>query len=265
MKQSIGVAAWIILVAQSCSSSAAIFEYDDRVSISASASNLYAPIGIVRDGGRRATGFLVSRCHVLTVKHVLQAELKPGKRVKFVAVMASKMPSSGGLVTQAGAGHSRLDDWILIKLDNCLGDRLGHVKLSSSSPFVAMPGSASYAPVSSAGYPVDRSRTSLAMDQSCSVVAQSRGEWLHDCATLPGNSGSPLFREVRTAGGTTLQAFAIVTAGAKWRRPVPLNSAYLNTATPLSGILHAIQNAIGIEAKTAEAVGSTSAATHLAL
>ena len=265
MKQSICAAAWIILAAQSWSSSAAIFEYDDRVSISASASNLYAPIGIVRDGGRRATGFLVSRCHVLTVKHVLQSELKPGKRVKFVAVMASNMPSSRGSVTQAGAGHSRLDDWILIKLDNCLGDALGHVRLSSSSPFVAMPGSATYAPVSSAGYPVDRNRTSIAMDRSCSVVAQSRGEWLHNCATLPGNSGSPLFREVRTDHGRALEAFAIVTAGARWRRPVPLNLAYLNTATPFSAILPAIQNTMAIEAESEEALSTTSAAFHLAL
>ena len=241
MKHPTFIAAAAIVTAYSSSGSAAIFEQDDRVSVRASPANLYAPIGMVQDGGRRSTGFLISRCHVLTVKHVLRGVWKPGKRVKFTAVMADDLPSSRGVVTQAGASTSRLDDWILIRLNNCLGDRVGHISLRSSNPFVAMPGGATYAPVSSAGYPVDRRQSSLSLDRSCRIVAQSRGEWLHDCATLPGNSGSPLFREVRTIRGTNLEAFAIVTAGAHWRRPVPLNLAYLNTATPLSRILPAIQ------------------------
>jgi V8-like Glu-specific endopeptidase len=224
---------------------ATIFDRDDRVVVLPASTKLYAPIGVVRHKGRHSTGFLINECDVLTVKHVLRDISRGvGERVRFDAPMAKNIQSSFGTIIAAGLygarSQYRTDDWLVVRLDSCLGKELGYVRLSTSVPFVRMGNGDVLASVSSAGFPVDHRRNGVTIDRSCKIVGKFGLEWLHDCATLPGNSGSPLFREVRSGRGIHLEAVAIVTAGQTKRKPIPYDVKFMNWATPVAALLSQI-------------------------
>jgi hypothetical protein len=65
--------------------------------------------------------------------------------------------------------------------------------------------------------------------------------WLNDCASLPGNSGGPIFRLSRTNGHPQLEIYAIQNAGWYERKAVPLRAGIENQATPVSAILPNIE------------------------
>lgn len=236
-----------LLATVASAAGAAIFDVDDRRVISRDAGSAYSPIGIVSSGPRRATGFLVSDCHVLTVKHVFSEVREPrGRRFGFRAVMAPGAPFSRG--TAVAAGDSRADlrtsagrsgDWMLLQLDTCLGRSLGHVLVAERPPMFRSTAASGYSELRSAGYPRHR-RAGLVLDPSCAIRGYRAAEWLHDCAALPGNSGSPIFREVRSQAKARLEVFAMVSAGHLWKMPVPYDHDYSNTAIPLTLILQTI-------------------------
>src|SRR5687768_2152929 len=118
----------------------ATFDRDDRVAITRPDATLL-PIGIV-EGGRGvayATGFLVDDCHVLTVKHAAgRVAAVAGRRMNFTLPFAGPEGASAGSVVAAGdldlvADPNRLDrsqDWLLLRLDHCLGRRFGSLALA---------------------------------------------------------------------------------------------------------------------------------------
>ncbi len=233
---------------------ALIFDNDDRVDVASAPASPFAPIGIVYGTPEAgyATAFLVDDCHVLTSQHAFGTTASAvGRAATFAAgvngarsnwtTSAAKVVADGGIEKYNAAKHNdaaRGDDWALLRLHKCLGKRFGHVRLKSTGPTAVLG-----LQLESAGYPVDRPlEAGLALDPACRVRVVRPTMWLHDCAALAGNSGSPLFREVGEGQETVLEVYAIESAGIELPRKVmpffdryPDN--YANRATPISAAI----------------------------
>ncbi len=143
-----------------------------------------------------STGFLVSNCHVLTVRHAVRADKAKGQRVDFQARTPTRSFTSKGIVVAEGGfserfrsiekGQARYKDWALIRLNDCLGRELGFLTLSMDRPRMTTE-------LQLVGFPGDRSRSRQTIDPNCRIRATLGRQFLHDCATDRGSSGSPIF------------------------------------------------------------------------
>jgi V8-like Glu-specific endopeptidase len=207
------------LTAFSSQSAALIFGQDRRLSVPVEPGSLFGPIGIVYESPRSAyaTAFLIDACHALTVQHVFgEQQSATGRKVIFTANVSGPQSSwrttwatveaDGGLeqFLRRGSGiEVRGSDWALLKLHQCLGKTFGHVELTAQLP---APSEA----IAIAGYPGDRPLGGgVTVGTSCRVRVSRFPILLHDCAAVPGNSGSPLFRVVQKDGKSVLEVFAI--------------------------------------------------------
>lgn len=220
---------------------AAVFDRDDRLAVS---GGPFAPVGVVYPANRRhyATGFLVDRCHVLTVKHVV-GENKPaqGKELRFSVgprTMKGNSTTQGKVVADgkfrvvehAGeTGQGRFRDWLLLRLNHCLGDQFGYLQLSNGPLVVGQK-------VESVGFPIDRSLENPTLDPDCKIRALLGSTLLHDCASRPGVSGGAIFRRV----GGTIEVVAMHSAGVPDRGIRAFDFAYSSIAIPVAVILPAI-------------------------
>lgn len=231
---------------------AAIFDTDDRQYVSPARSSPFSAVGLVSRGplsGRYSTGTLVDDCHVLTAQHVFGLRLSPlGKRVKFTGALGTpdQLSSEGTVIATGGlekysspdqAYDARAHDWLLIRLDKCLGATLGYAQLS------AWPhGVDDLSHLQSVGYPMDRKRRSgLTLDPACAARGVYTNVWFNDCATMPGNSGGPLFRLSRLGGITRLEVYAIQSAGYGKGTGVRFWRGNANQATPVWTILPSLR------------------------
>lgn len=238
--------------------SAAIFDRDDRVLVDRHKISPYSAIGIVYGSKKAtfATGFLVSECHVLTVQHVFsEMQSGLGERLKFRGELAggflpSRNRSQGTIIASGGfhrnhlaaGGHEgRSRDWILIRLDKCLGATLGFAELVPRTASEMFRGDDSTRDVQSAGVPGDVRR--LVIDPSCSIRGGTSREFLHDCAALPGNSGSPIFEKVEP-GDRRLRVVGMTTSADHRNEPMPFHFAVSNRATAVSFFLPMFSRAI---------------------
>jgi len=172
-----------------------------------------------------------------------------GRRLKFAAGFRPRTLTSGGTVVAAGGMEKvgaksqpfeeRARDWLLIRLDTCLGVNLGFAELATSP--VNWSGSFE---VQSAGFPKDKSRKVLTLDPSCRVTSVRPLVWLNDCAVLSGNSGSPLFHFVGSGKDRRMQVFAIQSVAILSKKVVPLKAGWDNQATPSWVILPYIVSAL---------------------
>ena len=216
MRSLIVLFASLILVAPLSASHALIFGADRRMSVATDPGSLFSPVGVVYGlNGGYATAFLVDDCHALTVQHAF-GEHRTAKGVRTVAAFnVDGSPSSwsgtraivvaeGGIEANTVPGiEARENDWALLRLNKCLGRTFGHVRLAARR-------AASTEVIGIAGYPSDRPLSEgLAIDIGCRVRGVRSLTILHDCAALPGNSGSPLFRIAEVNGTPRLEVFAI--------------------------------------------------------
>src|SRR5690242_2195527 len=201
------LAAICLILSTASRTNAAIFDSDDRRAVDTSVGSPYAPVGLILGAPFYGTGTLVADCYAITSQHLFGGRESPlGRRVSFVGSLGSRQlaKSKGTVVAEGGLEQSagskdpyevRARDWILIKLDTCLGIRLGVAAL------VANPRDQDLLHVQSAGFPMDRPRSrGLTLDPSCAVRSVRPLVWLNDCAALGGNSGGPIFR-ITQAGG----------------------------------------------------------------
>jgi len=225
------------------SSEAAIFNKDNRIAESTRLGSPYAAIGVVARGWpitRYTTGTLISPCHVVTAQHLFGQQPAIGRTVSFTAAIGSPDEmSSAGTVVAAGGYDEKASgelsdrvahDWMVVKLDHCLGKVLGFAKLRVTISEVG-----ELTAISSAGYPIDRSRRKgLTINPSCAVRHIYALVWLNDCAALPGNSGGPIFRAVDAGGRRHLEIYAIQSRAYIYRGAIPFTEGYANIATPAS-------------------------------
>lgn len=228
---------------------ALIFGPDDRVIQPSQEGSLFAPVGIVIGGSVQsyATAFLISSCHAMTVRHAFGLGASViGAKTTFAANVAGspeKWIKTPARVVEAGlaplSAHSFSTDWAILKLDRCLGTEFGSVILDARTPVIN-------AQVEIAGYPNDRSLTAgLSVDRNCVIKAFENGMALHDCATQPGNSGSPIFRVAHDGSSERLYVVAMNTSGhfygvpgANLKLPVTeFYPSYASSALPVMNML----------------------------
>jgi V8-like Glu-specific endopeptidase len=205
-----------VLATTACSTAlGAIFDKDDRTLVDTRENPALSAIGKVSAGLRQGTGFLISECHVLTVRHIFGGGKQPlGRKASFrITVPAIGYLRSKGAVIASGKlaneGNDRSDDWALIQLDSCLGRTVGYFDIMSHLALIAH-----YAtgPVRIAGFPGSDAAL-LVMDPACSIHHGTDLEWFHDCATLRGSSGSPVFRQIRVGDHEELRVLGMQTSG----------------------------------------------------
>ena len=214
---------------------AAGFGADDRVDRHRVKGSVYGAIGLVvhEDGlsTEAGTGFLVSPCHVMTAYHVVagKEKLKTTDTAMFYVGEGHKGPDyDGGKAYEEGteahpvAWGNFLDgesdnmsirvkavqsngwqDWVLLKLDDCLGDPAkgwGYLHLKPIATRDLTRSGATLQAVA-VGLPKDKNEKTLTEDPSCRIVGQmSESGWQHDCITLPGNSGGPVLERMPATG-----------------------------------------------------------------
>lgn len=251
--RSLGAAA--ILLSWLCADvvHATIFGPDDRAYVTPARGSAFSPVGLVGRGlliERYATGTLIDDCDVLTSQHIFSSQASPvGGRLKFTAGLGTpdQMSSEGTVVAAGGRGkypstseryEKVAHDWILVRLDKCLGARFGYAFLK------AWPrGVNDLSHLQSLGYPIDRNRLKgLTLDPSCEARGVYALVWLNDCAALPGSSGGPLFRLSTSKDGKShMEIYAMQTAGFGKGANTSFWAANANQATPVAMILPYIQ------------------------
>lgn len=204
----------------SWSAFAAIYYSDDQVQVPRTGA--YAPIGIVvpsERGKDAGTGFLVDACHVLTTQHIEttrpEMPTAPVKKFFFFGVgpyMGFEKPVAGFVVAQGGYDDrydARSKDWMLIRLNECVGMRIGYLKIAPIKIARLYK-----VDLKMAGYPDSRHHArGVWMDPSCTVKGARANYWLHDCASDKGSSGAPLFYLTHDATGPVLNVVALHQAG----------------------------------------------------
>lgn len=212
-------------------SSAAVFGVDDRQYVSTASGSPYSSVGLVTVGARRATGTLINRCDVLTAQHVYGRSIQlihdpRGERANFEGSVASGHPlSSEGTIIAAGGwknvkpasprfNEDLGSDWMIVRLDECIGDKLGWATLGTSTNW---PTETDPKHLQGAGFPVDRNnKLGLSVDPDCVIRGVVQRVLLHDCASKPGNSGGPIFRLITIDGVQHMEIVGIISAAARF-------------------------------------------------
>lgn len=239
------IAALLFMLLCSVKAAAAVFGSDDRVAVTVSLGSAFSPIGVVYPASKShyATGFLVDRCHVLTVKHVVGDNAPAqNKRLRFSVgprPIKGKWTSDGIVVADGNfrsranshePGQGRHRDWLLLRLNRCLGAEFGFLRLGDERLRIGQL-------VESAGYPRDRSLISPTIDPHCAVRAWVGSTVLHDCASRQGSSGGPIFRRVRQGASEVIEVVAMHSAGVPDRGVRPFDYAFSSIAIPIRSIL----------------------------
>lgn len=187
------------------------------------------------------TAFLVSPCHVLTAYHVAGGGGKVDESKESVFYLGQgkigpDFPDLGHFAVSTPAhpvvwGHfiraeddspllvrtesierNGWEDWALLKLDTCLGAPeygYGYLKLAPLTTEEVMRGGAQVK-ARSVGLPGDKSTSSLWEDPNCRILGQIYASgWQHDCITIPGNSGGPIFVEDKATGESRVTALSV--------------------------------------------------------
>jgi tetratricopeptide (TPR) repeat protein len=216
--------------------SAAGFGADDRLAKSRDKGTIYGAIGLVVHSNNieteAGTGFLVSPCHVMTAYHVVAGKRKitDSDTATFFVGEGNEGPdyNGGRRYAESTTAHPLVwgnffdgesdvvaqrvkavqsngwNDWVLLKLDRCLGDPAngwGYLKLEPvATRDLTRTGQTLDA--IAIGLPKDKDEEALTEDPNCRIIGQMyESGWQHDCLTLPGNSGGPILQRKSAAAG----------------------------------------------------------------
>ena len=243
------------------------------------------------------TAFLVSPCHVLTAYHVAAGgeQVDPTRISTFYvgqgkigpdfpdldhfATSSLAHPVAWGRFVHATDASTLLErtqsverngweDWALLELDTCLGGPnygYGYVKLAPITTREIMQSPARIE-ARSVGLPGDKSVLSLWEDGNCRFIGQIYASgWQHDCMTIPGNSGGPIFvtdpvtKEQRvTAISVSVIAVEGLETAASYSLELPKDDPnfydYLAVAVPVSGFIDRIAAFLPADDRVAEYV-----------
>lgn len=235
-------------MAMFASASASIFGIDDQIVEYGTPAELRAVGAVTVANGRHATGFLVSECEVLTVKHAagpVQSAL--GRRLRFRQAHEGGLSSRGRVIAEGDPdlstnwwGGDRRGDWLLLRLDQCLGKDLGYVHLGTRADYWSNHFWDRSSSLQSAGLPGPVWRRGLTRDPNCRIRAERDGMLLHDCASEPGNSGGPLFAVSDKDAGGQVTVFAMHAAAIVGAGPQPWQVERANVAVPVDDVAQKI-------------------------
>ena len=240
---------WAVLAG--ADATASIFDTDDRMSVGHIDGSLKS-VGVVSETATSnyGTAFLIDACHALTARHVIHHADAIGQRVSLWFEPwrpATRFNSAAGIVVAAGGaasnGSDLSQDWALLRVDPCLGETLGFLR-PSSEPLALRPGRPGIAPkLMAVGFPHDRRiEDGPTIDPDCQVRLMTSFGLLHDCATLPGNSGGPLI--AWNADRRRHEVYAINVAGFDKSMLDRFDPDVANIAVSLHSILPVIRTQI---------------------
>ncbi|HWA62013.1 MAG TPA: trypsin-like peptidase domain-containing protein [Caulobacteraceae bacterium] len=165
-----------------------------------------APIAMIGDDDHvhyargQATAFLVSPCLAVSNYHAVYGEGEATDERDFaVNFSVGDRPDDRGFsdtVRAVPAFHGAFDetdegqDWVVLRLDRCLGTTIGWLSLSDIGAEALKP-----AQVSTAGYPAEKAPGRLWREDGCHLKHRPGEPALmaSDCSATPGASGSPVF------------------------------------------------------------------------
>lgn len=176
------------------------------------ASN-FAPVGVIEfnlpEGRSTGTAFLVGECVVMTSFHVAfgpwyLTQLRPPSKASRgtftltqVTLPDAGHPSTGAIPVIWGdyRGPARqflqpANDWVVLALEECLGERHGYLLPYDATLNDDMPDKGGFTAV---GYSSGRQM----LDANCSIRLGGSGAsatMLNDCVALSGDSGAPIIR-----------------------------------------------------------------------
>ena len=227
-----------------------IFYEDDRQAQERSLDGDFAAVGALQilDDGRwrgRGTATLVSPCHVLTAHHIAFGNGRtPGEPRSFAFGPPRNGEPFGERVRAFAVIWGNRDrhvheDWALLRLDPCIGEKVAWWPPVSMSVEEAanLPDG-----VMLAGLPGDRGLDRVSVDPSCRVVgSDSRlpAAWLHDCATRVGDSGGALFR-IDENGRPALLGVVHAEGRRRWEILPVWTPAHSNFAVPVANFIDRI-------------------------
>lgn len=193
-----------------------IFYRDDRVT---HARQEFPQWGSLHKGPQRehpwGTGFIIDRCYVGSAYHNVvktDIELTGEETLYFDTPLRDEpqkvTPVAWGNASKATSEQLNAEDWVILKLENCFEkDEVEPLKLLPLSRELLTDH-----PLMLAGFPEDRHPKNITVDFEClsgpEVLRKENGIG-HDCATRPGNSGSPLVSRMQ---GRENEVVAIVVA-----------------------------------------------------
>lgn len=228
----------ILIIFFATTASANIFGRDDRQIVEMTADHPLSGVGTLTnhvDAGR-GTAFLVSRCHILSNFHVALSSPDAPDLEKELSTftLLSGATSLARIVTYGDFDpSSNAEDWALLKLDTCLGETHAVLPLYPVGDGVLI---LNQMTVQLAGYPNDRTTDQLTIDYNCHIKDPP---WRHDCATRPGNSGSPLL--LPAMGGYVVVAITASSRGVFMELISEYTVHMSNGATPVAGFIDRIQ------------------------
>jgi V8-like Glu-specific endopeptidase len=212
--------------------SASVFNFDDRMT-----SEKSWPVGLIDNGwSGHGSGFLIDACHVLTARHVIGKSKLVGQRRTFRlspwTSKNSKNTSSGTVILAGDPLLGLSDDWAMMKLDTCLGEKFGFFPIAKIAFYTSGSSRSLHPGLVAMGFPSDRGKRRLSIDPSCQAMARTTHGILHDCATMPGASGGPLL-----TWNDQLQGFevvGIVVAGFNDGKPTTYEPGRANVGVDLT-------------------------------
>lgn len=174
-----------------------IFYQDDRQSFDRSEFPQWGSLHQTKEREKPwGTGFLIQACHIATAYHVVkqtQMEMQGDEVVYFHHSLESEpiaaRPVLWGRAWEASPDTLNGEDWVVLELEKCL-EGIEPLPLLSLEK-----GAMSSLPLVQIGFPEDRTIENIHVDYRCNAGPEplkNDTAFGHDCATRPGNSGSPL-------------------------------------------------------------------------
>lgn len=254
-----------IALLQAAAAHAHVYRIDGRVQRDADVLP-YRAVGMLVDPrtGSGGTAFLVGRCHVVSAHHVAYdaaARHDPanppgrGRQVRFFVGPQpgkARVFASSTIATVVDAGRFTQDgfagaagDWAILRLDNCLGDRYGWLRVDRDTTPEDLPGTA----LTSIGYPRSRARRpGVTVESGCRVrdFGPAPGLLGVDCAFESGMSGGPLL--LRHPKGTR-RVVAMISQSLGADMPTEYSMANRNQAVHVSAFRTALDRVLRAEAR----------------
>ena len=228
---------------------AAIFGNDNRRQASADENPLYRRVGIITrvdeniDHGH-GTAWLSGECLITTNYHVaffksrkedgrvittrakrgvaldFHVDLQAGRTKSFVKTIRAEVIDFGNYMP--GDTTGAFEDFVLLKLDQCIGQDLGFLEVKSPSLEYERP----KGDLMMIGYPQDRwTAPGITVETGCKAHHESAGIGgaTLDCSSMPGSSGSPVLQRqgdgsyvvagiLRAGGSIRAEKFDVSTA-----------------------------------------------------
>ncbi len=196
-----------------------------------------APVGLVRTGvNSTGTGFLIGECLGITASHVFGRRIRIGRRLTFDLEAAGGSRFRGRIVAFGNVYRGSADlsgDWALFALADCPGSSSGYYPVANLAA-----NSGIDKDFISIGYPRGNNLAPI-VDPSCQIRARSTSGLHHDCAALPGNSGSPILRWNEEFH--RYEAVAMITAGNHHWRGIDYRDDIANVAVDLASVVDHIK------------------------